>query len=248
MDSPLVASYGHQDVLLPLDDYVDKKDWEDFLEQDRQIATYGGKILTLPWSSSSQAVFYNLDMLKEAGITPPSAPDNRWTWAQLLEAAQKLTKKAPDGTTQIYGFVVEQVDRPYQILPLLQSNGARPSPRRLEDRRLPQQPGGGRGAPVLRRPLQQARRQPQEADPRRLRARAGRAVPGQLAAREPDPPALPADPLGADAAPLLQEAGDPHRGVARGGLQEDKHPKEAAALALAYSNAEQAKDNFKIMN
>jgi fructooligosaccharide transport system substrate-binding protein len=124
VDSPLVASYGHQDVLLPLDDYVDKKDWEDFLEQDRQIATYGGRILTLPWSSSSQAVFYNLDMLKEAGITPPSAPDNRWTWAQLLEAAQKLTKKAPDGTTQIYGFVVEQVDRPYQILPLLQSNGA----------------------------------------------------------------------------------------------------------------------------
>jgi hypothetical protein len=41
-------------ILLPLDDYVDKKDWEDFLEQDRQIATYGGRILTLPWSSSSQ--------------------------------------------------------------------------------------------------------------------------------------------------------------------------------------------------
>ena len=124
VDSPLVASYAHQDVLLPLDEYVDRKDWEDFLEQERQIATYNGKILTLPWSSSSQAVFYNLDMVKEAGITPPSTPDKRWTWAQLLEAARKLTKKAPDGTVQVYGFVVEQVDRPYQILPLLQSNGA----------------------------------------------------------------------------------------------------------------------------
>jgi len=124
VDSPLVAHYGHQDVLLPLDEYVNRKDWEDFLEQDRQIATYNGKIHTLPWSSSSQAVFYNVDMLKEAGITPPSTPDRRWTWAQLLEAAKKLTRKAPDGTTQVYGFVVEQVDRPYQILPLLQSNGA----------------------------------------------------------------------------------------------------------------------------
>jgi maltose-binding protein MalE len=88
VDSPLVASYAHQDVLLPLDEYVDRKDWEDFLEQERQIATYNGKILTLPWSSSSQAVFYNLDMVKEAGITPwsvaavPSGPPSstaRWS-------------------------------------------------------------------------------------------------------------------------------------------------------------------------
>src|SRR5262249_34496117 len=124
VDSPLVASYGHQDVLLPLDEYVDRKDWEDFLDQERQIATYNGKILTMPWSSSSQAVFYNIDMLKEAGIAPPTSPDQRWTWAQLLEAARKLTRKAPDGTTQVWGLVVEQPDRPYQILPLLQSNGA----------------------------------------------------------------------------------------------------------------------------
>ena len=124
VDSPLVASYGHQDVLLPLDEYVDRKDWEDFLEQERQIASYNGKVLSVPWSSSSQAVFYNTDMLKDAGITPPSSPDKRWTWAQLLEAARKLTKKAPDGSTQVWGLVVEQADRPYQILPLLQSNGA----------------------------------------------------------------------------------------------------------------------------
>src|SRR5262249_22678112 len=124
VDSPLVASYGHQDVLLPLDEYVDKRDWEDFLDQERQIASYGGKILSLPWSSSSQAVFYNVDMLKDAGITPPTSPEQRWTWAQLLDAARKLTKRAPDGTTSVWGFVVEQVDRPYQILPLLQSNGA----------------------------------------------------------------------------------------------------------------------------
>ena len=33
-----------------------------------------------------------------------------------------------------------------------------------------------------------------------------------------------------------------------GVFKKTKHPKESAALALAYSNPEQAKDNFKIMN
>jgi fructooligosaccharide transport system substrate-binding protein len=249
VDSPLVASYGHQDVLLPLDDYVDKKDWEDVLEQDRQIATYGGKILTLPWSSSSQAVFYNLDMLKEAGITPPSAPDSRWTWAQLLEAAQKLTKKAPDGTTQIYGFVVEQVDRPYQILPLLQSNGAQAigpdgsktagflnSPEAVEalqfygdlynkhavspKKPIPDAFGRGQAALFLAN-------SPHVNQIRRL-------FPQTRWALTPHPSfKKPVTPTGAW-----------HVGV----FKKTKHPKEAAALALAYSNADQAKDNFKIMN
>src|SRR5262249_45214163 len=70
VDSPLVAAYGHQDVLLPLDPYLDPRDWEDYLDQERQIATYGGKVVSLPWSSSSQAVYYNVEMLREAGITP----------------------------------------------------------------------------------------------------------------------------------------------------------------------------------
>ncbi len=249
VDSPLVAHYGYQDVLLPLDEYVDKKDWEDFLEQDRQIATYNGKILTLPWSSSSQAVFYNLDLLKEAGITPPSTPDKRWTWAQLLEAAKKLTRKASDGTTQTYGFVVEQADRPYQILPLLQSNGAQAispdgtktsgflnSPEAVEalqfygdlynkhgvapKKPIPDAFGRGEAALFLAN-------SPHVNQIRRL-------FPQAKWALTPHPYfKTPVTPTGAW-----------HVGV----FKKTKHPKEAAALALAYSNAQQAKDNFKIMN
>src|ERR687887_2867425 len=105
VDSPLVAAYGWQDVLLPLAEHIDKADWADYLDQERQTAVYGGRFLSVPWSSSSQAVFYNVDMLKDAGITPPTEPDKRWTWGQLLEAAKKLTRRVPDGTTQVWGFV-----------------------------------------------------------------------------------------------------------------------------------------------
>ena len=249
VDSPLVAAYGWQDVLLSLDEFVDKADWADYLDQERQIASYGGRILSVPWSSSSQAVFYNVDMLKEAGITPPTTPDKRWTWAQLLEATRKLTKRAPDGTTQVWGLVVEQADRPYQILPLLQSNGAQAispdgsktagflnSPEAVEalqfygdlynkhavspKKPIPDAFGRGQAALFLAN-------SPHVNQIRRL-------FPQTRWALTPHPSfKKPVTPTGAW-----------HVGV----FKKTKHPKEAAALALAYSNAEQAKDNFKIMN
>jgi len=124
VDSPLVASYAYQDALLPLDEYVDKNDWQDFVDVERQTATYNGRIVSLPWSSSEQGLYYNIEMLQEAGIKPASSPEDRWTWEQTLDAARRLTKRNPDGSTLVWGFVFEQPDRPYQILPLMQSNGA----------------------------------------------------------------------------------------------------------------------------
>lgn len=249
VDSPLVAHYGHQDVLLPLDEYVGKADWEDFLEQERHIATYGGKILSLPWSSSSQAVFYNVDMLREAGITPPSAPERRWTWAQLLEAAKKLTRKAPDGTTQVYGFVVEQVDRPYQILPLLQSNGAQGIG-----------PDGTRTAGFLNSPDAVEALQfygdlynrhavsPKKPIPDAF----GRGQAALFLANSPHVNQLrrlfPQTKWALTPHPYFKKPVTPTGAWHVGVFKKTRHPKEAAALALAYANASQARDNFKIMN
>ncbi|HEV8676929.1 MAG TPA: sugar ABC transporter substrate-binding protein [Methylomirabilota bacterium] len=249
VDSPLVASYGYQDVLLPLDEYVDKRDWEDFLDQERQIATYGGKILSLPWSSSSQAVFYNLDMLKEAGITPPSSPDKRWTWAQLLDAAKKLTKKAPDGTTAVWGFVVEQVDRPYQILPLLQSNGAQAL-----------SPDGAKTAGFLNSPEAVEALQfygdlygkhavsPKKPIPDAF----GRGQAALFLANSPHVNVLkrlfPQTKWAVTPHPVFKKPVTPTGAWHAGVYKKTRHPREAAAFALAYSNVQQAKDNFKIMN
>lgn len=249
VDSPLAASYGYQDVLLPLDEYLDKKDWEDFLEQDRQIATYQGKIISLPWSSSSQAVFYNLDMLREAGITPPATPDKRWTWAQLLDAARKLTRKAPDGTTQVWGFVVEQIDRPYQILPLLQSNGAQVL-----------SPDGSKTAGFLNSPEAVEALQvygdlynkhavaPKKPIPDAF----GRGQAAMFLANSPHVNVLrrlfPQTKWALTPHPAFKKPVTPTGAWHVGVYKKTKHPKEAVALALAYSNATQAKDNFKTMN
>jgi ABC-type glycerol-3-phosphate transport system substrate-binding protein len=249
VDSPLVASYGWQDVLLPLDEHLDKADWADYLDQERQIATYGGRILSVPWSSSSQAVFYNVDMLKEAGIAPPTEPDRRWTWTQLLDAAKKLTRRAPDGTTQVWGLVVEQVDRPYQILPLLQSNGAQVI-----------SPDGSKTTGFLNGPeavealafygdlYNKHAVSPKKPIPDAF----GRQQAALFLANSPHVNVLkrlfPQTKWAVTPHPLFKKAVTPTGAWHAGVFKKTRHPKEAVALVMAYTNRDQAKDNFKIMN
>jgi ABC-type glycerol-3-phosphate transport system substrate-binding protein len=249
VDSPLVAAYGYQEVLLPLDSYLDPRDWEDYLGQERQIATYEGKVLSLPWSSSSQAVYYNIDMLREAGVLPPTAPEERWTWAQLLDAAKKLTRRAPDGTTRVWGFVVEQPDRPYQVLPLLQSNGARVL-----------SPDGMRTAGFLNSAeavealrfygdLYGAHRvSPRKAIPDAF----GRGQAAMFLANTPQVNALrrlfPQTPWTVTPHPYFRTPVTPTGAWHLGVYRKTRHRNEAVALALAYVSAAQARDNYQIMN
>ncbi|GAB3418234.1 ABC transporter substrate-binding protein [Flindersiella endophytica] len=53
--------------------------------------TYDGKVVGMPTLLQSYNVFVNTDLLKQAGITPPTT-DNPWTWDDFQAAARKLTK------------------------------------------------------------------------------------------------------------------------------------------------------------
>ncbi|MEZ5859274.1 MAG: extracellular solute-binding protein [Geminicoccaceae bacterium] len=127
VDSPLTASYAVRGYLLDL---------------TRRTSTPAGSPRpgwlpapstarsTRPLGSSSALLFYNKKLLAEAGIEPPSTdPAERWTWAELVDAAKKVAK--PD--QGIWGFVFEQAERPYQLLPLPMSLGAEDDQRRRPD-------------------------------------------------------------------------------------------------------------------
>jgi multiple sugar transport system substrate-binding protein len=82
-------------------------------------SSYQGQIFSAPMWSSSQVLYYNKALLKKAGVTPPSQdPEQRWTWEQLYDAAQK-TRKAGSQC----GFMFDQPDRYYQLQPLVESAG-----------------------------------------------------------------------------------------------------------------------------
>jgi multiple sugar transport system substrate-binding protein len=121
VDSPLVASYGHQGALLQLDKYYARENWEDFIKVERELATYKNQILSAPMGSTSVGMFVNTDLFGAAGLPIPGQnPDDRLTWSKVVELGQKVMA----GKQDVWGLAFSQYDRPYEMLPLIQSNGA----------------------------------------------------------------------------------------------------------------------------
>ncbi|HYH32530.1 MAG TPA: sugar ABC transporter substrate-binding protein [Pseudonocardia sp.] len=84
-----------------------------------EAVTWEDSIWALPIANSSQLLYYNADLLAQAGIAPPPADTaNRITWEQLGEDA----KAAVDAGAQ-YGMLFGQFDRYYQLQPLPMSLG-----------------------------------------------------------------------------------------------------------------------------
>lgn len=126
VDVPLTAPYGYRGWLLPLDDVFTEEEKGDWLESSLRAGTYEGHLISAPVSTSTQLLFYNRNAFEKAGIEPPGE-DERWTWEQLADAAQKLTfDDDGDGTPEMWGFIWEQFIRIYQLQPMPMSLGGVP--------------------------------------------------------------------------------------------------------------------------
>ena len=94
-------------IILPLDEYI-KKDGMNMDEEfvagsDRTCAFVAKgsnekKFFTLPLSKTYYPVYYNKDMFKEAAL---AEPEDDWTFDQLVEYANKLTKG--EGIEKVFG-------------------------------------------------------------------------------------------------------------------------------------------------
>jgi len=81
-----------------------------------KAGTFKGEVYGLAPVINSIALYYNVDMLKAAGITPPK------TWDELQAAALKLT----DQSKGVYGFAMSNINTyegTWQFLPLMWTNG-----------------------------------------------------------------------------------------------------------------------------
>jgi multiple sugar transport system substrate-binding protein len=97
-DIPQYASLG---VIEPMDDSLAKMNMKesDFDANAWNGFKYKDKMYAMPLDIHSFAMYYNLDLFKEAGITEP--PTDR---ASLLAAAGKLTKVDASGKITQYGI------------------------------------------------------------------------------------------------------------------------------------------------
>lgn len=101
VDGPTVSVYAANEITLPIDDFFTQEDWDDFLDSSKQQNTYDGKIYAVGATESSVALYYNVDMLKEAGVRIPESMEDAWTWSEFYDAAKKLTKGDVVGTNII---------------------------------------------------------------------------------------------------------------------------------------------------
>ena len=88
MNMPWTVEFAEQGILEPLNPYLDKSDkaWVDQLVK-APMTPWKGKSYLLPLTSIPFLLFYNADLLKEAGYTAPPK-----TWDEMREMAIKTTK------------------------------------------------------------------------------------------------------------------------------------------------------------
>jgi multiple sugar transport system substrate-binding protein len=124
VDAPVVANYTVKNYLQPLDGLVSAAAKTAITESSLKASTFQGQLMVLPLNSSTVNLYYNKTIFAKRGVTPPpNDVDKRWTWEQVAETAKKLTYT--ENGQKVYGMVFEQINRPYQLIPLGQSAGAK---------------------------------------------------------------------------------------------------------------------------
>ncbi len=79
------AGFAADELLYPAEEVLSPETLEDFQESFAQNASIDGTMYGLPLIASARTMFYNEDLLAQAGVTAPPT-----TWDELLAASQKV--------------------------------------------------------------------------------------------------------------------------------------------------------------
>ncbi|EAR51784.1 putative sugar uptake ABC transporter periplasmic solute-binding protein precursor [Oceanicola granulosus HTCC2516] len=106
--------------LMPLNDFIERDgaemDIDDISPALLDVSRIDGNVYGMPAGFTTHVIFYNRDLLEEAGVAEPEAG---WTWSDLREKAAA----ASDPENQVYGFAVDARPDPYDFEQFYWSNG-----------------------------------------------------------------------------------------------------------------------------
>ncbi|MDO4274917.1 MAG: sugar ABC transporter substrate-binding protein [Eubacteriales bacterium] len=120
VNSPWYLEFASNEIIIPIDEYYEKMDDKFKTDIEGPLWTeYEGAHYALPFDSGTIALFYNKQILSDAGIEPPS------TWDELYDAAVKVT----DPEKGIYAFTGNMETEPatcitYEVWPYMLQAGA----------------------------------------------------------------------------------------------------------------------------
>lgn len=88
VDGPNIAAYASNGIIQPLTE-LSEEERKEYLESIIEQGTYNDKLYALGAMESSVGLYYNKDILKEAGVQVPDA-EHPWTHTQFLEVLEKV--------------------------------------------------------------------------------------------------------------------------------------------------------------
>lgn len=109
-----------EDAIVPFDSLIktaDDKAWfKSFYPGFMENSQTGGKTWGIPFQRSTIVMFYNKEMFKAAGLDPAQPPQ---TWQQMVQYAQKLTKRDASGNVTQWGVQIPSSGFPYWLFQAL---------------------------------------------------------------------------------------------------------------------------------
>jgi sn-glycerol 3-phosphate transport system substrate-binding protein len=109
-----------EDAIVPIDDFAksaDDKAWlGSFYKAFMLNSQTGGKTWGVPFQRSTIVLYYNKELFKAAGLDPNKPPA---TWAEMADAAKKLTVKDASGKVTQFGLQIPSSGFPYWLFQAL---------------------------------------------------------------------------------------------------------------------------------
>src|SRR6186713_2648172 len=105
-----------EDAIVPFDDLIktdaDRAWLRSFYPAFMENSQTGGKTWGVPFQRSTIVLYWNKELFKEAGLDPNRPPEN---WKEMLEYAQKLTKRDASGNVTQWGVQIPSSGFPYWL-------------------------------------------------------------------------------------------------------------------------------------
>lgn len=87
-DSVWTAEFTEAGMITPVDDYISAELKEDLFPGFVDQCSYEGKLMALPMCAQTKWLYYNTDLLEQAGYSEPPK-----TWDELFEMGQNMVSK-----------------------------------------------------------------------------------------------------------------------------------------------------------
>ena len=105
-----------EDAIVPFDDLIktaEDRAWlKSFFPAFMENSQTGGKTWGIPFQRSTVVLYYNKEAFKEAGIDPSRPPG---TWQEMVDYAQKLTRRDASGNVTQWGVQIPSSGFPYWL-------------------------------------------------------------------------------------------------------------------------------------